>query len=91
MKNHDDKNIHEEEIKNIDEAEQSEESIGIVANCQRLNIRKEPSIDSEVVGVIEVSNELAIDMVNSTDEWFAVCTVDGVEGFCMKMFIELRQ
>lgn len=85
MKNHDNKDVYE------DKNETLEETIGIVVNCQRLNIRKEPSVNSRVIGLAEVSDELKIDMDNSTDEWYAVITTDGTEGFCMKMFIKLRQ
>ncbi len=91
MKNHDNENIYEEKIEKVEETTPPMEDIGIVVNCQRLNIRKEPSVNSGVVGLAEVSDELKIDMDNSTDEWFAVCTTAGIEGFCMKMFIKLLQ
>lgn len=91
MKNHDNENIYEENIETVEETKAPVETIGIVVNCQRLNIRKEPSVNSEVVALTTVSDELKIDMSDSTDEWFAVSTTAGIEGFCMKKFIKVRQ
>ena len=36
-------------------------------------------------------DELKIDPATSTDDWYAVCTVTGIEGFCMKKFVAVRQ
>ncbi len=64
---------------------------GIVSDCERLNIRESPSIDSDSIGVIERDSEIMIDEANSTDEFYSVCTKAGIEGFCMKQFISIRQ
>lgn len=32
-----------------------------------------------------------IDMGSSNDGWYAVCTATGIEGFCMKKFVAVRQ
>lgn len=68
-----------------------EEVIGVVTDCLKLNIRKEPDKDSDVVVVVTCLDELKIDPETSTDEWYAVCTVAGIEGFCMKKYIAVRQ
>ena len=68
-----------------------EESIGVVTDCQKLNIRKEPNRDSEVIAVVSSLDELRIDSVTSTDDWYAVCTVSGIEGFCMKKFVAVAK
>lgn len=65
--------------------------IGVVTDCLKLNIRKEPDKDSDVVVVVNCLDELKIDLGNSTDDWYAVCTVTGIEGFCMKKFVAVRQ
>lgn len=65
--------------------------IGVVTDCLKLNIRKEPDKDSDVVVVVNCLDELKIDPDNSTDDWYAVCTVTGIEGFCMKKFVAVRQ
>ena len=68
-----------------------EDIIGVVTDCLKLNIRKEPNKDSDVVVVVTCLDELKIDPNNSTDDWYAVCTVTGIEGFCMKKFVAVRQ
>lgn len=71
--------------------EEVKELIGIVSDCLKLNVRKEPCKDSEVVAVVNCLNELKIDLDASTDDWYAVCTAAGIEGFCMKQFVNLMQ
>lgn len=67
------------------------EIIGVVTDCLRLNIRKEPNKDSKVAAIVNCLDEIKIDLETSTDEWYAVCTVAGIEGFCMKKYIAVRQ
>lgn len=71
--------------------ETPENIIGIVTDCLKLNIRKEPDKDSEVVVVVTCLDELKIDPDASTNDWYAVCTAAGMEGFCMKKFVAVRQ
>lgn len=68
-----------------------EDIIGVVTDCLKLNIRKDPNKDSDVVVVVTCLDELKIDPNNSTDDWYAVCTVTDIEGFCMKKFVAVRQ
>lgn len=76
----------------VEEIEETvEEIIGVVTDCLRLNIRKEPNKDSDVVVIVACLDELKIDPDASTDDWYAVCTVTGIEGFCMKKFVAVRQ
>ena len=65
--------------------------IGVVTDCLKLNIREKPSMDSKVVTVATCLDELEIDMGDSNDDWYAVCTAAGIEGFCMKKFVAVRQ
>ena len=62
---------------------------GVVSNCIRLNIRKEPRSDAEVVTVVAISDELHVYLDSSTEDWYCVCTATGIDGFCMKTFVEL--
>lgn len=64
---------------------------GIVINAELLNVRKEPKIGSDVLCHIKRDSQLMIDITKSTDEWFAVCTEAGVDGYCMKKFVEIKQ
>ncbi len=68
-----------------------EDIIGVVTDCLKLNIRKEPNKDSDVVVIVTCLDELKIDPDASTDDWYAVCTASGIEGFCMKKFVAVKQ
>lgn len=73
----------------IDLAIASEEP-GIVTDCHRLNVREKPMKDSSVVTIVNEYDELVINFNNSTDEWYAVRTTSGAEGFCMKKFVTIQ-
>lgn len=64
---------------------------GVVTNCLKLNIRENPNTDSKVVCEVTMLDELVIDEEASTDEWFKVYTEMGVEGFCMKKYVAVKQ
>jgi len=78
----------------IEEHEESQNSedvkIGFVTNCKKLNVRKEPKTDSDIVCEIDYQTELMIDENESTEEFYKVFTAAGIEGFCMKKFIEIQ-
>lgn len=61
---------------------------GIVTGCSRLNVRAYPSRDAEVVCVLDVMSELEINTSKSTYDWLSVCTATGIEGYCMKKFVD---
>lgn len=87
----------------VDETEEPEEPvetvttvandicIGVVSDCDRLNVRKTPSRNALVVAEIDVDTEVMIDLDNSTAGWYNICTATGVEGFCMKDFITVNK
>lgn len=62
---------------------------GIVSGCNSLNIRKEPNRDADVLCVENLKSVLVVDLNTSADEWYAVCTKEGIEGFCMKQYVTL--
>lgn len=64
---------------------------GVVTDCLRLNIRKEPSLNGEVLAVIDALSEVMVDIGSSSEAFYKVCTVAGIEGFCMKKYIALRR
>lgn len=74
----------------VEEAEEAVEVFGVVTDCLKLYIREEPNKESNVVTVVSCLEELQIDMEKSTDDWCAVCTASGLEGFCMKKFVAIR-
>ena len=66
-----------------------ESKTGIVVDCLKLNLRIDPSTDSEVIRTIDSSTELVVYENESTDEFYKVCLADGNEGYCMKKFIKI--
>lgn len=61
---------------------------GVVVDCVKLNIRTEPDIHADVACVLDVMSELKIDVSKSNSEWFKVSTATGVEGYCMRKFVD---
>lgn len=64
--------------------------VGVVSGCERLNIRVKPDVTASKVSEVKVGTVLMIETAESTDEWYKIYTEAGVEGFCMKKFVELR-
>jgi hypothetical protein len=64
--------------------------VGVVTGCYRLNVREEPRADSEVVCVVDSGCEFLLDENESTDEFYKISTLDGIDGFCMKKFVTVR-
>ena len=86
----DNKEAEEEEEKQQEETQNQPEPVyGVVHNCAKLNVRKQPSKDSEIVFVLNEGSEISIDEENSTEEWYSITHASGVEGFCMKQFVAM--
>lgn len=66
---------------------------GVVTNCIALNIRKNPSMDADVIHVADSGCRVTIDFEHSTDEWYRVVKIfdEEVHGFCMKDFVTLSR
>lgn len=61
-----------------------------VTGCAKLNVRKQPSVNADVLFVIGKDSDVLVDMDESIGDWYKVY-IDEKEGFCMKKFIELDQ
>ena len=61
---------------------------GVVNGCEKLNVRTNPTIDSEVVCVINKNDEVIIE--EALGDWYSVTTKDGDEGYCMSKFITVK-
>ena len=70
---------------------EAEPIIGVVTDCLKLRVRKQPNMAAEVVCEIDALAEVQIDENDSTDEFYKVTTSVGVEGFCMKKFIAVKR
>lgn len=82
-------NISEEAVTNI--VKESAPVSGIVVNCLKLNVRREPKVDGEIITTIPALTEVIIDSDASGRDFYKVYTSDGVEGFCMKKYIAFKQ
>ena len=69
--------------------EQENRKFGKVNNCKKLNIRKLPSRDAEIVSELVEGSEVMIDEKESTALFYKICTEHGIEGYCMKNFIKV--
>lgn len=61
----------------------------IVSRCKKLNVRKTPNPNAEIVAVLNVNTTLNVEMANSTTKYYKVYTAAGVEGFCVREFVDL--
>ena len=68
--------------------------IGVVVNCEKLNIREDANKAAEVLCVINKGEEVEIDEEDSTDDFYAVIYGGNksviVTGFCMKQYIKIN-
>ena len=70
----------------VEEENPTEVAFGKV-NCSKLNVRKEPSIHSTPLCIIEHGTRMEISEFDG--EWAKILTPDGVPGYCMRKFIDL--
>ena len=68
-----------------------ETASGVVTDCLKLNVRKKPSADAEVLVTIDALSKVMVDMAESTNDFFKVVTETGIEGFCMRKYIALKK
>ena len=60
---------------------------GKISNCKKLNVRKLPSRDAEIVSELVSGSEVMIDEKESTALFYKICTEHGIDGYCMKDYI----
>ena len=71
----------------VDEPENRK--FGKVDNCKKLNIRKLPSRDAEIISELVEGSKVMVDEKESTALFYKICTEHGIEGYCMKDFIKV--
>ena len=62
---------------------------GIVGNCARLNVRKEPNKMADVIAVLEAGSEVRLVSEKPVNGFYNVITADGREGYCMLDYISI--
>lgn len=78
--------LNEADVLDVD-VEQTVE--GFVDGCARLNVRKRPDKDSEILCVIKKNDKVLVNLsASTTEEFYRICTTNGVVGYCMKKFIK---
>lgn len=87
--------IDEMVISNVDEVVEETEEVtpktllGVVTGCLKLNVRKKANIKADVVSVVDAKSEATVYPDDSTKDWYKV-TVNGIDGFCMKKFVSIK-
>lgn len=79
----------EEQIVEPEVVEQKPEIFGKVVDCSKLNVRQYPTLRADVLCTLVENTEIVIDEDKSTDEFYAICTPTGLEGFCLKKFVKI--
>lgn len=78
----------EEVVSEVTEELKTDEFLnGIVHNCVKLNVRRNPSIDSEVIAVINEQDQIKVKDVDTLSDWYFIQLPNGEEGFSMKKYI----
>lgn len=71
-----------------------ETKTGVVVGCNRLNVRSAPTTESNSVAIIQEGTEVTIDILKAgnkteTSDFYKVCLASGVEGFCMRKYVQI--
>lgn len=64
---------------------------GVVVNCDALNVRNNANVKSIALCTIKKGDKVKIDVDDSTKDFYKVILKSGIEGFCMKKYITVRQ
>lgn len=76
-------------VPSIEDGVENNEVIGKISGFEKLYVRKEANKDSEPVGIVTDKDDLSIDIIHSTDDFYKVITSNGLEGYCIKEFVKI--
>ena len=62
--------------------------IGAIRNCKLLNIRKAPTLDSDILGTLNCESQFFINARGSTNDFYKI-SYKGVSGYCLKKFVKI--
>ena len=63
--------------------------VGTVVGCTKLNVRAYPASDAEIVCIIDATAPVEVVPAKTTIDWAGVVTEAGIEGYCMRKFIDV--
>lgn len=61
-----------------------------VVTVDLLNVRAKPGRETKILSVIKRGAEVVIDETDADEVFYKVTTATGVEGFCMKDYIDIK-
>ena len=61
---------------------------GVVVDCKKLRVRKNPNANAEVLCELNVGDKVTLDIANSTTTFYKVTTKVGVKGYCMIKYVK---
>lgn len=80
----------EETTNEVTELTEENTCIGVVTECIRLRVREMPDASKEnTIAVLTLADEVLVDLDHSTSDFYKVITAAGLEGYCMKKFINI--
>ena len=82
--------VFNEVMEEIVEEKSVEEVIGVVTECAKLNVRKKAEQEAVVLCILNKGDEVNIDLKDSNANYYKVHTSTGVDGYCMKKYIEIK-
>ena len=65
--------------------------IGKIRDCDKLNVREEPAIDTKILCKLDKNSEVQVDKAASTKEFYKIHTVAGISGYCMKKYMSIKK
>ena len=78
-----------EEVEAVTEEVIPKPVIGVVSNCDRLNVREKPFKGSNVLTILGGGCDVIINEHLSTETFYHVQTRHGIQGFCQKDYISI--
>lgn len=64
---------------------------GVVVDCTGLNVREYPDRKANVISILMADSEVQVNVDEALDEWYHVFTATGLDGFCMKKYIAVKE
>ena len=76
-----------EELKVVAPVEETNTKKFVVVTTDRLNVRKGPSKDTEVLNIVSKDEKLLINDPKLIEGFYSITTSSGIKGYVMKEFV----